>query len=66
MLLRPRYEVSLEQFVGEKQGIDWNLDHRKVLVGDRVKELKKWHALGAARHWKLMRIVMPNIVWERW
>ena len=66
IVLNPRYEISLQQFVGPKQGGDWSLDGNKVLTDSRVQELEKWHAVGAARHWRLMRTVMPDIVWERW
>ena len=66
MVLNPRYEIPLQQFVGPKQGGNWSLDGNKVLTESRVKELEKWHAVGAARHWRLMRTVMPDIVWERW
>ncbi|KAI4155646.1 MAG: hypothetical protein LQ340_000865 [Diploschistes diacapsis] len=64
--LKPKYEVSLEPFVGNRNGNGWELDFSKVLTKDRVFELKKWHAASAARHWELMRTVMPDIVWERW
>ena len=66
MLLKPRYEIPLQDFVGEKVGGRWNLDSDKILRKERVRELKKWHAIGAARHWRIMRTVMPDIVWERW
>ena len=66
MLLMPKHEIPLEKFVGHRQGGEWRLDEDKILTRDRVKELEQWHAVGAARHWELMRTVIPDIVWERW
>jgi hypothetical protein len=31
-----------------------------------VGELEKWHKKGAVSHWKVMRSVIPDAVWEMW
>ncbi|KAF1994280.1 S-adenosyl-L-methionine-dependent methyltransferase [Amniculicola lignicola CBS 123094] len=58
--LRPRdeYEIKFEYVKREDGG--------PVMGMGDVGELEKWHRQGAVSHWKIMRTVLPDGVWEMW
>lgn len=39
---------------------------RSVLIQKEVKRLHKFQDRGALEHWKIMRKVLPDAVWENW
>ncbi|KAH7112899.1 S-adenosyl-L-methionine-dependent methyltransferase [Dendryphion nanum] len=55
--LRPRDELEIVYAV-ERDGA--------VMKRKDVGELEKWHREGAVSHWKIMRTVLPDGVWELW
>jgi hypothetical protein len=58
--LRPRgeYEITFDAKKVEDGG--------KIMKKSGVGELEKWHKLGAISHWRIMRTVLPDGVWELW
>lgn len=52
----PKYEVSASKFG----------DHGEVLTRANKKMLEKMQVASAIGHWKLLRKVMPAVVWENW
>ncbi|KAF2265115.1 S-adenosyl-L-methionine-dependent methyltransferase [Lojkania enalia] len=58
--LRPKDELEIE--------FDYTLPEQggKVMKRGDVGELEKWHNQGAVSHWKIMRTVLPDAVWEMW
>ena len=54
--LVPRWEVLPAQF--EKEG--------EVLTEKNTRLLEKYHAKSAVGHWRVMRGVLPDAVWETW
>ncbi|KAJ9612422.1 hypothetical protein H2200_004019 [Cladophialophora chaetospira] len=54
--LLPRHEIMPDEFVREGS----------VLRSGKTKELEKWQAQSAIGHWKVMRTVLPDAVWENW
>jgi hypothetical protein len=58
--LRPRddHEVQYE-FVPQEHG-------GKVMKKGDIGELEKYHKEGAVSHWRIMRTVLPDGVWEMW
>lgn len=38
----------------------------KLLTTENLKEFERAQVESARRHWKIMRMVMPDFVWERW
>lgn len=58
--LKPKDELEIGfEFAGEENG--GNVMRRKD-----VGELEKWHERGAVSHWRIMRTVLPDGVWEMW
>ncbi|KAF2647555.1 S-adenosyl-L-methionine-dependent methyltransferase, partial [Lophiostoma macrostomum CBS 122681] len=58
--LAPKQELEIGfEFVGREQG-------GMVMGRKDVGELEKWHKLGAVSHWRIMRTVLPDGVWEMW
>lgn len=56
--LVPRHEVRDEDFlVGMEEGV--------LRTGDTGK-LERWHRQSALGHWKVMRSVLPEVVWQEW
>ena len=41
-------------------------DGGRVMGNADVGELEKFHEDGAVSHWKIMRTVLPEGVWEMW
>lgn len=59
MYLYPRHEVDLSPFkrqVGDEE----------VLSRANTRTLEKWRRQGAISHWRIMRTVLPDAVWESW
>ncbi|KAF2196827.1 spermine/spermidine synthase family protein [Delitschia confertaspora ATCC 74209] len=58
--LKPKEELEIpyEYWPEEKGG--------KILRRGNVGELEKWQKLGAFSHWRIMRSVLPDRVWEMW
>ena len=54
--LVPRHEIKPEEFVGNGD----------VLRSGKTKQLEKWQAQSALGHWRVMRTVLPDAVWENW
>lgn len=52
----PQHEISPEIFN----------DKVDVLRSGRTKQLEKWQAQSAIGHWKVMRTVLPDVIWETW
>ncbi|KAF2023498.1 S-adenosyl-L-methionine-dependent methyltransferase [Setomelanomma holmii] len=58
--LMPNEELEVKyNFVKQEDG------GRVMGVGD-VGELEKFHKEGAVSHWRIMRTVLPDSVWEMW
>ncbi|KAF2646300.1 hypothetical protein P280DRAFT_464547 [Massarina eburnea CBS 473.64] len=55
---KPQWEIKYD-FVEEKNG-------GKIMGRNDVGELEKWHEQSAVNHWKVMRTVLPESVWEMW
>ena len=56
--LVPRHEVTEKQLsVGDGEGI---------LTRNDTEKLAKWHQSSALGHWSIMRVVLPDVVWENW
>ncbi|KAI9783298.1 MAG: hypothetical protein M1816_001430 [Peltula sp. TS41687] len=59
MYLYPRHEVDSSLFkrrVGDEE----------VLSVANTETLEKWRRKGAISHWRIMRTVLPDVVWESW
>jgi hypothetical protein len=56
--LYPRPELEIKKAVFELQG--------PVLKRGQTKQLEMWHRRSAVGHWKIMRTVLPDVVWENW
>lgn len=58
--LKPKEELEIPfEFMGEDRG-------GGILRRSNVGDLEKWQKLGAVSHWKIMRSVLPDGVWEMW
>jgi len=55
--LQPKLDMEI-RYKPEKGG--------SVMGKADVGELEKWHKQGAVSHWKIMRTVIPDGVWELW
>lgn len=55
---KPELEINFEYTEPERGG--------KVMNRADVGELEKWHKQGAVSHWRIMRTVLPDGVWEMW
>lgn len=57
--LLPKYEIPV-----------WKFQHDGGVLStsnsSSIKELEKWQMRSAIGHWKLMRTVIPPVVWENW
>ncbi|RMZ83547.1 hypothetical protein DV738_g1145, partial [Chaetothyriales sp. CBS 135597] len=54
--LVPKFEVMHDEFESEGD----------LLTEKNVKVVEKWQAQSAVGHWRVMRTVLPDIVWENW
>lgn len=59
--LWPQHEIDAGRF--ESPTDDKRL---KILARGRTKEIEKYQKEGAVDHWRLMRTVLPDAVWENW
>jgi hypothetical protein len=58
--LMPREELEVKyEFVKPEDG-------GRMMGQKDVGELEKYHKEGAVSHWKIMRTVLPEAVWEMW
>ncbi|KAF4976675.1 hypothetical protein FZEAL_6689 [Fusarium zealandicum] len=57
-LLLPQHEVPEQEFLAG--------DDTDVLTKNRTGKVTKWHQHSAAGHWKIMRSVLPDTIWEQW
>ncbi|KII94950.1 hypothetical protein PLICRDRAFT_197034 [Plicaturopsis crispa FD-325 SS-3] len=53
----PQREVDLSQILGEKDPQQW-------VLTDSLNSLGEWQKAEAFHHWKVMRDVLPDFVWE--
>ncbi|KZF22979.1 S-adenosyl-L-methionine-dependent methyltransferase [Xylona heveae TC161] len=60
--LKPRYEVPSD-FLDRKAIIG---EDYSILRKENTKRLQEWQTKSAVGHWALMRIVLPDKVWEAW
>lgn len=58
--LTPKHELQVSRFA--------DIEHhgRSVLIAKEADRLHKYQDRGAIEHWKIMRDVMPALVWETW
>ncbi|KIW71620.1 hypothetical protein PV04_03762 [Phialophora macrospora] len=54
--LLPKHEIMPDEF--DREG--------PVLKQGQTKDLEKWQARSAIGHWRVMRTVLPDAVWENW
>ena len=54
--LPPKHEIPVESFRGQGE----------ILRRGHTKQLEAWHRESAIGHWKVMRTVLPDAVWENW
>jgi hypothetical protein len=58
--LKPRAELEVEyKYVKAEEG-------GRTMGRKEVGELEKYHKEGAVSHWRIMRTVLPEGVWEMW
>ncbi len=58
MFLMPEHEI--EDVFFEEQGDE------SVLSRNETGRLTKWQRESAVGHWRVMRTVLPDEVWEKW
>ena len=58
--LVPKHEIDAAVFEAVEKG------GQVVLYAEESGHLSKFQAQGALSHWKLMRQVLPDKVWENW
>ncbi|KOS22691.1 hypothetical protein ESCO_003816 [Escovopsis weberi] len=72
--LKPRFEVTPEEFLGElppsKDGgaarADKAADEYGILKKGETGRVQEWHRKSAAGHWMIMRSVFKSSFWENW
>ncbi|RMD42857.1 hypothetical protein DV735_g2273, partial [Chaetothyriales sp. CBS 134920] len=52
----PKFEVMHDEF--QREG--------DLLTEKNVNVVEKWQAQSAVGHWRVMRTVLPDVVWENW
>ncbi|MCJ1378859.1 hypothetical protein MMC17_001958 [Xylographa soralifera] len=55
--LQPKHEIAAD-FFGDGTG--------KVLRRGKTEALQRWQRESAVGHWRIMRSVLPGVVWENW
>lgn len=63
-LLAPQYEMEIQQF--DLEGGTGKKEMPKVLHKGKTSVLDQWQRESAVGHWKVMRQVVPSVVWEQW
>ncbi|KAI7786110.1 spermine spermidine synthase [Diaporthe eres] len=56
--LVPKHEVTDKDFMA--------VEEASVLRSNDTAALAKWHEKSALGHWEVMRIVLPDVIWEQW
>lgn len=56
--LFPKPELEIKKEVFELEG--------PVLKRGQTRQLERWHRRSAVGHWRIMRTVLPDAVWENW
>ncbi len=56
--LFPKPELEISKDVFELEG--------PVLKRGQTRQLERWHRSSAVGHWRIMRTVLPAVVWENW
>ena len=59
--LLPQHEVDASYFNGRVSG-----EEQGILRRGRTQELEAFQRESAVGHWRIMRTVLPDIVWESW
>ena len=54
----PKHELAITSENFQLEG--------EILMRGKTKQLEKWHVQSAIGHWKLMRGLLPDAVWENW
>ena len=54
--LQPKHEIAAE-FFGDGTGL---------LRRGKTEALQRWQRESAVGHWRIMRKVLPGVVWENW
>lgn len=57
----PKHEVTEEDLAVGSGGVD-----EGILTKNETEKLEKWHEESALGHWGIMRVVLPDHVWENW
>ncbi|KAF2464320.1 S-adenosyl-L-methionine-dependent methyltransferase [Lindgomyces ingoldianus] len=64
--------IARQNFLRPKEELEIQFDYEhpdhggQVMKKSDVGELEKWHKQGAVSHWRIMRTVLPDAVWEMW
>lgn len=56
--LFPKPELEIKKEIFELEG--------PVLKRGQTRQLESWHRRSAVGHWRIMRTVLPDVVWENW
>lgn len=56
--LFPKPELEIQKEAFQLEG--------PVLKRGHTRELERWHRRGTVAHWRIMRTVLPDVVWENW
>lgn len=59
--LLPRYEIQQSYFDRAALSAE-----RRVLTRDNTEILESYRQASALGHWRIMRTVLPDFVWEHW
>lgn len=57
--LEPKYEIAPETFVAKEK-------EQAILKKGETAGLRSMQTQSAIGHWKIMRTVIPPVVWENW
>lgn len=66
--LLPQHEVRDEDFaaVDDDDDADAGAGAAAILRRNETERLAKWHETSALGHWRVMRTVLPDAVWQAW
>lgn len=59
--LWPRHEIDAARF--DSSTDDTGME---ILTRAHTKDIEKYQKEGAVDHWRLMRTVLPDAIWENW
>ena len=57
--LLPQHEIQVDYFEGRDGEVT-------TLKRGQTQVLEAYEAKSAARHWEIMRTVLPDVIWEAW